>query len=70
MKIEDLTIINLSQVKPQNQGFSAQVTWQVNGSINHFGHTHFRNNQYQAKIIIIADHSTWKIIEIDILDQL
>jgi hypothetical protein len=34
------------------QGFRADVTWNVNGSVGHWGHVHSRQNQYQAELDI------------------
>jgi hypothetical protein len=43
--------------------------WTANGSVSHFGHTHYRQNRYHAMMRIIQDEGVWKIYQIDLLDE-
>jgi hypothetical protein len=50
-------------------GFVADAAWTVRGSVNHFGHTHYRQNQYRALVSFINEHETWKINSIETIDE-
>ena len=49
-------------------GSSLEV-WTASGSVNHFGHVHYRQNRYDAALHIRADERVWKISEVEILDE-
>jgi hypothetical protein len=42
-------------------GFIADAAWTVSGSVSHFGHTHYRRNQYQALVTFIIGGGKLKI---------
>ena len=50
-------------------GFRVDATWRVSGSVNHFGHVHYRQNRYDAAVDIIAAGGVWKIRQIEVLDE-
>jgi len=37
--------------------------------VTHFGHRHFRQNRYDARLAIVPVEGTWKIRSIEILEQ-
>jgi len=43
--------------------------WTADGSVSYFGHTHYRQNRYHAIMRIVQDEDTWKIHQIDLLDE-
>ena len=45
------------------------ATWKVSGSVNHFGHVHYRQNRYDAALDLIAVDGSWKIRGIELLDE-
>jgi hypothetical protein len=49
--------------------FRADVTWNVNGSVGHWGHVHTRSNQYQAELLIQVVDGRWKLIDMDVLQE-
>ncbi|MEH6593458.1 MAG: hypothetical protein V7746_24540, partial [Halioglobus sp.] len=49
--------------------FRASTTWNVNGSVGHWGHVHTRVNQYQAELLIQVIDSHWKLIEMNVLQE-
>lgn len=49
--------------------FRALVTWDVNGSVGHWGHVHTRSNQYQAELLIQALDGHWKLVAMDVLQE-
>jgi len=50
-------------------GFRADVTWNVIGSVGHWGHIHTRSNQYQAELSIKAVDSRWKLTGMNVLQE-
>jgi hypothetical protein len=51
-------------------GFGATVTWNVVGSVGHWGHIHTRSNQYQAELSIQAVDNRWKLTGMNVLQEL
>ncbi|MEE9291455.1 MAG: hypothetical protein V3U83_00860 [Acidobacteriota bacterium] len=49
------------------RGFEARCTWNVSGSVGHWGHIHQRTNQYEADFEIRPVDGRWKITEMEIL---
>jgi hypothetical protein len=50
-------------------GFRADATWNVSGSVGHWGHVHTRNNQYQAELDIRVVDGRWKISDMKVLQE-
>jgi hypothetical protein len=52
---------------------SARLTiacrWQVTGSVEHWGHIHTRENEYEALLTLSAATGHWKLIQYDLLDE-
>jgi hypothetical protein len=49
-------------------GFVADAIWTVGGTVTHFGHRHFRQNRYNARIAVVPTDGNWKIRSIDVRD--
>ncbi len=50
-------------------GFVERITWQVQGTIEHWGHIHTRINEYTADLGIVPENGAWKIISMDVVKQ-
>ena len=50
-------------------GFRADVTWNVIGSVGHWGHIHTRSNQYQAELSIKPVGDRWKLTGMNVLQE-
>jgi hypothetical protein len=69
-RVEAVDVAQVGAVEPTDgNGFRVQVSWTVAGSVVHFGHRHYRKNQYQAWITIIAVDGVWKLRRLDIIDE-
>lgn len=55
--------------KADEQQFELELTWNTHGEIEHWGHIHSRENQYRARLTVIARDREWKLIECRILGQ-
>lgn len=68
-KVDEVNIQELKSVKrAKDQGYIADTQWSVRGSVNHFGHTHYRQNQYRALVSFGIEGDSWKINRIEIID--
>ncbi len=50
-------------------GFVERVTWQVAGTIEHWGHIHTRVNEYTADLGITPQGGAWKIVSMKVARQ-
>ncbi|MHC4550217.1 MAG: hypothetical protein ACYTEZ_15715 [Planctomycetota bacterium] len=51
------------------KGFVTDCTWNVAGSVGHWGHLHRRTNQYRATVRVQPVDGVWKITELELLDE-
>lgn len=67
--VDEVKIGEIQDLKRlKEMGYMADTRWTVRGSVNHFGHTHYRQNQYRALISFGVVGDSWKIHNIEILD--
>jgi hypothetical protein len=50
-------------------GFAERVTWQVTGTVEHWGHIHTRTNEYTADLGIVPQEDAWKIVSMKVVRQ-
>ena len=55
IEIKDLKLREL------HNGYALDSSWDVNGSVGHWGHIHQRANHYEAEFVIEAVDKVWKI---------
>ena len=68
--VEAVEVIEVDSVEPGNPGgFVAETAWTVGGTVTHFGHRHFRQNRYDARVSVVPVDGYWKIRSIEILDE-
>ena len=53
----------------EDGGFVAEGVWVVGGTVTHFGHRHFRQNRYDARVTLVPVERIWKIRSIDLFDE-
>lgn len=49
--------------------FNARATWNVVGSVGHWGHVHTRSNQYQADLTLQVVDAQWKMTAMNVLQE-
>jgi hypothetical protein len=73
VRVEAVEIIDVASTRPADSdapgGFTAEATWTVGGTVTHFGHRHFRQNRYDARITLVPVEGAWKIQAIEVLDE-
>lgn len=49
------------KLKELDNGYALDSSWDVNGSVGHWGHIHQRANHYEAEFVIEPVNEVWKI---------
>jgi hypothetical protein len=68
VKVKQVDLVEFTS-SPAESGFAAECTWNVSGSVGHWGHIHQRTNQYRAALRVEPRDGTWKITELELLDE-
>jgi hypothetical protein len=70
VKVKDLEVLS-SDSRPVDEGlgFVTLLTWNVSGSVGHWGHIHTRTNQYQAHLTVRAIDGAWKFTDLQLLQE-
>ena len=70
-KVQDVQLLDAVQAGPQAGvgRFVFQCLWRITGTVNHWGHSHQRRNQYGARIAIRPVDETWKITALDVTEE-
>lgn len=51
------------------QAFTIDATWQVDGRVTHWGHSHDRTNEYEGRFTVAAEAGGWRIHDAEITRQ-
>ncbi len=69
-RVKDVEIVETySESLPNEIGFKFHTIWNVSGSVEHWGHKHNRINQYEAEILVKPIEDSWKITNIDLIEE-
>jgi hypothetical protein len=68
-KVKEIELIDLEAESAHGGGFLATATWNVAGSVGHWGHVHQRQNQYRAELAVAPVDGVWKLTGIEILQE-
>ena len=68
-KVKEIELLELSAEPADGGGIVADATWNVSGSVGHWGHVHQRRNQYRAQLHIAPIQGTWKLTDLEILQE-
>ena len=70
VKIKEVDLIEVDHEKLTGKiGFVAKCTWNVRGTVGHWGHLHQRTNQYVARITVKSLNNEWKIVDLELLEE-
>ena len=63
--------VNLESIEfeEHDAGIQAICTWDVLGSVGHWGHIHQRVNRYVAEMIVEPVDGIWKITSLEIMEE-
>ena len=56
-------------VVPGRESFQYLARWRVTGTVEHWGHIHLRENQYEALLTVHSTTAGWKIAGYQLRDQ-
>jgi hypothetical protein len=68
-KVKSIELVETSARAGEDGAFVARTTWNVHGSVGHWGHVHQRSNGYQAELEIAPVDGVWKLTGLEILDE-
>ncbi|MCA8961216.1 MAG: hypothetical protein KDC38_11915 [Planctomycetes bacterium] len=75
-KVRGVEIVDADvQLKDPSEGgdepvtFSVECRWRVTGTVVHWGHSHWRTNEYQARYTLRRDADRWRIVDVDLESQ-
>ncbi len=69
-KVKEVTIIDGNySAADGGAGFVSHLTWNVLGSVGHWGHIHQRMNQYEARFVIRVVDGEWRITDLELLQE-
>jgi hypothetical protein len=66
VKIQD---VEVSSLKDHPLGLLFHAQWTALGTVGHWGHIHTRENQYDANITVEPVDATWKITDLELLEE-
>jgi hypothetical protein len=68
--VKEVSIMKAELVEDGGKGgFSERVTWQVEGTVEHWGHIHMRINEYSADLEIAPVNGAWIITAMQVNRQ-
>ncbi|WP_018968589.1 hypothetical protein [Rubritalea marina] len=68
-RVEAIEMGEVGNVLRSEDGVAVTAQWKVRGSVNHFGHTHYRQNAYRATLVLVVDENTWKISDVEVHEE-
>ena len=69
VKVKAVELVDFRAEPADSGGFLATATWNVSGSVGHWGHVHQRSNQYRAELLVAPIDGAWKLAGLEILGQ-
>lgn len=68
-KVKSVELVDILARAGENGGLIAETTWNVAGSVGHWGHIHERRNQYRATLNIQPVDNAWKLTDLKIQEE-
>jgi hypothetical protein len=69
-RVDAVEVTDVRDVQARGDGgFDAEASWMVGGNVTHFGHRHFRQNSYDARVAVVPVDGIWKIRTIEVLGE-
>jgi len=68
-KVKEVELVALEAETAADGAFVADATWNVGGSVGHWGHVHQRRNQYRAELRVAPVDGSWKLADMEILEE-
>ena len=68
-KVKEVALDALETAPAEDGAFTARATWQVSGSVGHWGHLHQRRNHYRADLTVAPVDGSWRLTRVEILED-
>jgi hypothetical protein len=69
-RVVAVEVLDVHSIEPDGAGgFTARAAWTVGGTVTHFGHRHFRQNRFDARVGVVPDQDIWKLRFIEVLNE-
>jgi hypothetical protein len=69
-RVVAVEVLDVHSVEPDGSGgFTAEAAWTVGGTVTHFGHRHFRQNRFDARVAVVPDQNVWKLRSIEVENE-
>jgi hypothetical protein len=69
-RVQEVKVVRAEPMEGKSQhGFAERLTWQVEGTVEHWGHIHLRVNEYSADLVIEPADGAWKITAMNVARQ-
>jgi hypothetical protein len=69
-RVQEVNVVKTEPAEAKSRtGFAERVTWQVEGTVEHWGHIHTRVNEYSADLEIEPAGGSWKITAMNVSRQ-
>jgi len=69
-KVKSVEVLDATnQPLDGDRGFQTRATWNVAGSVGHWGHVHQRVNQYEAELTVRVIDGAWRITDLEVLQE-
>ena len=70
VKVKSVEVLKSEKTDLEEEmGFRSRCTWNVTGSVGHWGHIHERRNQYEADFTVRSVGGIWKITELELKNE-
>jgi len=69
VKVKQVEMIDVAAAPGPDGSFVATASWNVAGSVGHWGHVHQRKNRYRAKLSIAPIAGAWKFVALEVLQE-
>ena len=68
-KVKEIELVEFAAERADGGGFVADATWQVAGSVGHWGHIHERRNRVRAELRVMPVDGAWRLAELEVLEE-
>lgn len=69
VRVREVDLLEIEPEQSDDDGLRYRTKWNATGSVGHWGHTHMRTNQYDARITLSSSEGRWRIAGIEILEE-
>jgi hypothetical protein len=69
VKQTEVLDVDVKESRKQKGALDVRTNWTAIGSVGHWGHIHTRQNVYDAILTLIVEDGSWKISDIELLEE-